>query len=58
VVIPVFDLDGNVTGMYGRKITPNLREGTPLYPYLAGRDTGVWNELALQVSPDDDYLHG
>jgi len=41
-----------------RQRHPNLREGTPLYPYLAGRDTGVWNELALQVSPDDDYLHG
>src|SRR5206468_1493125 len=31
VVIPVFSLDGVVLGMYGRKITPNLREGTPLH---------------------------
>jgi DNA primase catalytic core len=52
VVIPVFDLDGNVTGMYGRKITPNLREGTPLHLYLPGPHRGVWNELALQVSKE------
>ena len=25
VVFPIFDLEGNVLGMYGRKITPNLQ---------------------------------
>ena len=29
LVIPVFNLAGEVVEMYGRKITPNLREGTP-----------------------------
>ncbi len=29
VVFPIFSLDGEVLGMYGRKITPGLREGTP-----------------------------
>jgi DNA primase catalytic core len=52
VVIPVFDLAGNITGMYGRKITPNLREGTPLHLYLPGPHQGAWNELALQVSKE------
>jgi DNA primase catalytic core len=52
VVIPVFDLEGSVLGMYGRKITPNLREGTPLHLYLPGPHRGVWNELALQVSKE------
>jgi hypothetical protein len=52
VVIPVFDLGGSVLGMYGRKITPNLREGTPLHLYLPGPHRGVWNELALQVSKE------
>jgi DNA primase len=52
VVIPVFDLNGNITEMYGRKITPNLREGTPLHLYLRGPHQGVWNELALQVSKE------
>ena len=33
--------------MYGRKITPNLREGTPLHLYLPGPHRGVWNEQAV-----------
>lgn len=52
VVIPVFDLEGNVLGMYGRKITPNLREGTPLHLYLPGPHRGVWNEEALVSSKE------
>ncbi len=52
VVFPVFDLDGNVTGMYGRKITPCLRQGTPLHTYLPGPHKGVWNEEALAVSKE------
>jgi len=52
VVIPIFDLDGNVLGMYGRKITPNLREGTPLHLYLPGPHHGVWNEQALEASTE------
>jgi DNA primase len=52
IVIPVFDLEGNVLGMYGRKITPNLREGTPLHLYLPGPHCGVWNEEALVASKE------
>jgi DNA primase catalytic core len=52
LVIPVFDLEGNVLGMYGRKITPGLREGTPLHMYLPGPHRGVWNEEALQGSKE------
>jgi DNA primase len=52
VVFPIFDLEGNVLGMYGRKITPNLREGTPLHLYLPGPHKGVWNEQALQASKE------
>jgi DNA primase len=52
VVFPIFDLEGNVLGMYGRKITPNLREGTPLHLYLPGPHRGVWNEHALQASKE------
>jgi DNA primase catalytic core len=36
VVIPILDEQGNVAQMYGRKITPGLREGTPLHLYLPG----------------------
>jgi DNA primase len=52
VVIPVMDLHGTVLGMYGRKITANLRVGTPLHLYLPGPHRGVWNEAALQASKE------
>jgi DNA primase catalytic core len=52
VVIPVFNAAGEVVEMYGRKITPNLREGTPLHLYLPGAHAGVWNEEAVAVSKE------
>jgi DNA primase len=52
VVIPIFDASGQVVQMYGRKITPGLREGTPLHLYLPGPHRGVWNEEALTVSKE------
>jgi DNA primase catalytic core len=52
VVIPVFDSSGEVVEMYGRKITPNLREGTPNHLYLPGAHKGVWNEEALSASKE------
>jgi DNA primase len=52
IVFPVFDLKGNVTEMYGRKITPGLRPGTPLHTYLPGPHKGVWNEAALEISKE------
>ena len=50
LVIPVINTAGAVTEVYGRKITPNLREGTPLHMYLPGVHRGVWNEVALEAS--------
>ncbi len=38
--------------MYGRKITPNLRENTPNHLYLKGEHRGVWNEEALSASKE------
>jgi DNA primase catalytic core len=52
LVVPVLDLAGDVMEMYGRKITPNLREGTPNHLYLPGEHRGVWNEEALIASKD------
>ncbi len=52
LVIPVFNLAGEVVEMYGRKITPNLRAGTPDHTYLPGPHRGVWNEEALLASKD------
>jgi DNA primase len=48
VVVPVFDAAGAVVQLYGRKITPRLREGTPSHLYLPGPRRGVWNREALQ----------
>jgi len=50
IVIPIFGEDGTVTEMYGRKVTPNLRPGTPLHLYLPGPHRGVWNWQALAAS--------
>jgi DNA primase catalytic core len=58
VVVPIFDgvahgrSESRVVGMYGRKITPNLREGTPDHLYLPGPHRGVWNEAALLESKE------
>jgi DNA primase catalytic core len=52
LVIPVVNIAGEVVEMYGRKITPNLREGTPDHLYLPGDHAGVWNEEALAASKD------
>jgi DNA primase len=50
LVIPILGEDGAVLGMYGRKITPNLRKGTPLHLYLPGPHRGVFNVQALKES--------
>jgi len=52
LVIPVLSIEGEVVEMYGRKITPNLREGTPNHLYLPGEHRGVWNEEALIASKE------
>ena len=51
LVVPVFDAAGNVVEVYGRKITPGLRPGTPLHLYLPGPHAGVFNREAL-ASPE------
>ncbi len=50
IVMPVFDRQGAVREIYGRKISSGLRAGTPLHLYLPGPHRGVWNEEALEVS--------
>jgi len=47
LVVPIVDEAGCVTELYGRKITPGLRPGTPLHLYLPGPHRGVWNMEAL-----------
>jgi DNA primase catalytic core len=52
LVIPVFDEQGHVTEIYGRKINDSLRAGTPKHLYLPGPHRGVWNVEALQASKE------
>jgi hypothetical protein len=52
VVVPVFDGEGALAEMYGRKINDNLREGTDYHMYLPGPHRGVWNERALMASKE------
>jgi DNA primase catalytic core len=50
LVLPVFDAQGHVAEMYGRKVTDRLRAGTPNHLYLPGPHAGIWNEEALAES--------
>lgn len=53
LVIPVIDdVSGEVTEIYGRKITERLREGTPLHLYLPGPHRGVWNAAAFGATKE------
>ncbi len=49
VVVPIFNSEGNVVEMYGRKILGNkLRKGTPQHMYLPSEHAGVWNAEGLE----------
>lgn len=54
LVVPVFDAEGRVVELYGRKILPDhkQRPGTPLHLYLPGPHRGIFNLAALQASKE------
>jgi len=52
IVIPIIAPSGQITEVYGRKITEGLRAGTPNHLYLPGPHRGVWNESALTESKE------
>lgn len=52
LVVPVMDEHGDITEIYGRKITANLRPGTPLHLYLPGPHRGLWNLDAVASSKE------
>ena len=56
LVVPILDEHGNVTELYGRKITDGLRPGTPDHLYLPAENRiggrGVWNVEALAASKE------
>jgi len=48
ITVPVFDEEGFVSEVYGRKIRDDLRAGTPCHLYLPGSHKGVWNLEGLE----------
>jgi DNA primase len=52
LVVPIRDHDGRIVQMYGRKVTPRLRSGTPLHLYLPGPLNCVFHPEALVVSDE------
>ena len=50
LVVPLHAETGKVVGMYGRKVTPNLRPGTPLHLYLPGPHRAAFNSVSLVKS--------
>ena len=52
LVVPIHGGAGTVVELYGRKITSNLRKGTPSHLFLPGPHAGVWNLPALAASPE------
>jgi DNA primase len=52
VVVPLFDAEGRVVQLYGRKTNEQLRKGTPLHLYLPGPQRGVFNREALSASKE------
>ena len=47
VTVPIFDGAGNVSGIYGRRITP----GETPHLYLPGEHHGVWNGASAKTNP-------
>jgi DNA primase catalytic core len=49
LVFPIVNGNGHVAELYGRKITSNLRKGTPNHLYLPGPHHGIFNPDALKA---------
>lgn len=52
LVVPVFDTAGSVGELYGRKLSNQQREGSPLHLYLPGPHRGVFNGDGWRGSED------
>ncbi len=46
VTVPIFDAQGNVCGLYGRRLT----DEEPKHLYLKGERRGVWNSTAAKLA--------
>jgi DNA primase catalytic core len=50
IVVPIVDAAGRIVQMYGRKISGQLREGTPLHLYLPRPHACLFNEKVVGES--------
>ena len=56
LVIPLFDEQGRVVNLYGRKVTAKLRAGTPDHLYLPGPRRGLFNRQALRPGVCEEII--
>lgn len=56
LVVPIFDGEGNVGEVYGRKVRDDLRAGTPSHLYLPGPHVGVFNQAGLVAAGVDELI--
>ena len=57
LVVPLFDVAGQVVNLYGRKIRNDLRAGTPAHLYLPGSPRrGVFNRAALTPGACEELI--
>ena len=56
LIVPIFDAEGHVAEMYGRKVLDNLRKGTPKHLYLPGPHRGVLNLAGVAESGGEVIL--
>ena len=56
LVVPLFDTEGRVANLYGRKLLDNLRAGTPKHLYLPGPRRGLFNRAALAPGTVDELI--
>ncbi|NRB74506.1 MAG: toprim domain-containing protein, partial [Verrucomicrobiales bacterium] len=49
LVFPIVNGNGHVREIYGRKVTRNLRKGTPEHLYLPGPHHGIFNPESLKA---------
>jgi len=57
VTFPVFDEAGNITEVYGRKVSDaNAHKGAPSHLYLPGPHRGIWNPHGLHQGEGEVIL--
>jgi DNA primase len=56
LIVPLFDVAGQVVNLYGRKIRSDLRAGTPLHLYLSGPRRGLFNRVALTPGACEELI--